>query len=844
MDQRNPKDILPQTETGDRLWVRYAREGILVLDRERHLLDANARASELLECDLAKWMGHFIADLPLPASWIGCEAGLRSVLPLVDSNRNDIPPSSSKCIQRNGLPPIDLEFRSDANALDQSLNWIIHLREPTHPTQTQTSENFRFHQFIVEEAGRLAKLGGWYFDVATGKGFWTDEVARIHDRDPAFPIDREQGLNFYVGESRERIEHALKQATEHGLPWDLELEIISAKGVRKWIRTMGQPIREGDRVVRVIGSFQDVTQQKKNEHDRLILATRLHAAMESMTDAIFISDAFGTPIELNDALVTFYQFNNKTDCLQAMTHLEDVVEYYSPMGELVPRQRHPLYRALRGESGDNLELEVRRKDTGSRWTGQFAFSPIFSLTNQIIGAVVVARDITVLKQNAMDLQASEQRFSRSFHSSPASQAIFTWPEGRVVDANDSFCKMLGYSRSELIGHPFTHFEFAMDDAVRQQLRSRLQTEHAIRNMEVDIRTRDGFDRTLLISIEPFDFKDCSQFILVALDVTDRKLALTTMQKNEEKVRYLLSFAPVSMAMVGNDGSVHFVNQFFHKSFGWNNEDIHSIDEWWEVAYPNADYRAQVMASWSRDIEASLQQGGVIDAREYKVTCKNGEVKTVEISGLVTEDGILATFMDLTEHRRAEESRQRLQEQLFQSQKMESVGRLAGGVAHDFNNILTVQLCYCELLMQSLQENDPIAEGLTQIKLSANRAAALTHQLLAFSRKQALHPKVIDLNLLVIQIEHMLRRLIGEDIDLVTQLSPMPAMVKADPSQMEQVIMNLAVNARDAMPHGGRLSIRIHHVQNSSDDLKPSEIPNGRFVVLTTRTTALEWMPTP
>jgi two-component system cell cycle sensor histidine kinase/response regulator CckA len=153
----------------------------------------------------------------------------------------------------------------------------------------------------------------------------------------------------------------------------------------------------------------------------------------------------------------------------------------------------------------------------------------------------------------------------------------------------------------------------------------------------------------------------------------------------------------------------------------------------------------------------------------------------------------------------------LKNQFLQAQKMEAVGRLAGGVAHDFNNMLTAIMGYCEIVMMSFRETDPIFLHLEGIRKSAERAANLTRQLLAFSRKQVLQLRVLNLNHVVADLEKMLLRLIGEDIDLVINLDPALKTVKADPGQIEQILMNLVINARDAMPRGGRLSIQTANV---------------------------------
>jgi nitrogen-specific signal transduction histidine kinase/CheY-like chemotaxis protein len=187
--------------------------------------------------------------------------------------------------------------------------------------------------------------------------------------------------------------------------------------------------------------------------------------------------------------------------------------------------------------------------------------------------------------------------------------------------------------------------------------------------------------------------------------------------------------------------------------------------------------------------------------------------------------MLVSIMDITE-------RKRLEEQLRQSQKMEAIGRLAGGVAHDFNNLLTSMLGHTALALETLPADDPARSDIQMVQRSAERAADLTFQLLAFARRQLIEPKLLNLNELILNIHKMLRRLIGENIELVILPAPELGWIKADPGQLEQVLLNLSLNARDAMPNGGKLVIETANIRlNQAQFWEHSEISPGEYVVL-------------
>ncbi|EDY18155.1 multi-sensor hybrid histidine kinase [Chthoniobacter flavus Ellin428] len=244
------------------------------------------------------------------------------------------------------------------------------------------------------------------------------------------------------------------------------------------------------------------------------------------------------------------------------------------------------------------------------------------------------------------------------------------------------------------------------------------------------------------------------------------------------------------------------------------------------------------AVWARSIMEEAMRNLKPFECEHRVVTPGGIERVIHSRGEIVADArgrairMIGTAQDITAAKRAAEALRQSDEKLRQSQKMEAVGRLAGGVAHDFNNLLTVITGYSDLLLRELSEANPLREDAEQIQHAAARAAALTRQLLAFSRKQVLQPRVLELNGVVANMGAMLRRLIGEDIELRTSFDSLLGQVKADQGQIEQVILNLAVNARDAMLHGGKLTIQTANVYLDQKSVaRNRELEVGEYVML-------------
>jgi PAS domain S-box-containing protein len=314
----------------------------------------------------------------------------------------------------------------------------------------------------------------------------------------------------------------------------------------------------------------------------------------------------------------------------------------------------------------------------------------------------------------------------------------------------------------------------------------------------------------------------------AQDVTERSRIEQELRQSEERYRDLVENAHDIIYSHDLAGNYTSMNKAGQSITGYTRDEALALNLINTVA-PDFIEKA-------KDMTRRKLAGEDITAYEMVILAKDGHRVAVEANTkLIFHDGlpvgVQGIARDVTERKRMEEALRASEDQLRQSQKLEAIGQLAGGVAHDFNNLLTVIGGYSSILLGKLPPESPYRGSIEEIKKAGDRASSLTRQLLAFSRKQILQPKVLDLNLVVSDLEKMVRRLIGEDIDLLTVTYPVLGKVKADPGQIEQVLLNLIVNARDAMPKGGKLTIETRNVVISEDYAQRHATAAGRYVML-------------
>ncbi len=567
-------------------------------------------------------------------------------------------------------------------------------------------------------------------------------------------------------------------------------------------------------------------------------------------------------------------------------------------------------------------------------------------------------------------------------------------DGRFKKVNPAVEKTVGFTAAGMLDKTPVGFVHPDDLAAAEAALKKVLAGESRVSIEARCRCKDGSYKWLRLH----GALDTEKKLIhvAASDITANKTTAAALRESADTLRKIMGLAPMSMAIVGMDGTIEYINRKAVQTFGYLHENIPTMDRWWEQAYPDEAYRKDVIARYMGHVYEAIKKNGEVDGDEYVVTCKDGKKKTCFIYGAIVagkvfvmfdditrrsdaekllresesryrslvettrtgyviinkegrvldanteyvrltgrpdlkevlgrnvlewtapydkeknaaavaqcaKDGYILDFdvdytapsgkilpvevnatviqkggvpqimtlcrdisrrrrneadikelnqsleqrvaertlaltaanaelkAEITQRLKAEQARNQMQEQLFQSQKLEAVGRLAGGIAHDFNNILGSISGYAEFLLDAAPQGAPSRGDLAEIMLETEKGSALTHQLLAFSAKQEFRLEVVDINKVAADHERMLGRIVGANMRLETRLAADLRRVKADPSQLSQVIMNLVINARDAMPDGGLIIMETRNAELGADGNKISLCPPpGRYVEL-------------
>ena len=415
----------------------------------------------------------------------------------------------------------------------------------------------------------------------------------------------------------------------------------------------------------------------------------------------------------------------------------------------------------------------------------------------------------------------EEQYRLLFDRNPVPMWVYDETSLRFLAVNTSAVEHYGYSVAEFLAMGIEDIRTPEDaEILRQNERHPDKLSPGWRH-----RRKNGSLIDVDIVTHSVIFEGQRARIVLALDVTARKLAEVALSKSNALLRAVVDDSPLGIVLLAPDLTITKWNRAAALQFGWSADD--AVGQSVHTIIPE-EKRPELLTLLAR-----LHAGEVITNHETQRVRIDGTLRDVLVSQGALHDadgaitGYVGIYSDVTENKR-------LETQLRQAQKMEAVGQLAGGVAHDFNNLLTVIISYSQMLAAEMDESSTALGDVREIRRAAERAALLTKQLLAFSRQQVLKPHILDLNQVIGDLEQMLRRLLREDIDIVLSLDPALGSVAADPGQIEQIVMNLVVNARDAMQNGGSLSIETANVNfEASYQLRANEAPieAGPYVMI-------------
>ena len=481
---------------------------------------------------------------------------------------------------------------------------------------------------------------------------------------------------------------------------------------------------------------------------------------------------------------------------------------------VVARMRGEEQR-LQNERSAKL-LTVTRQARVAAWAGI-----LLALAAVSVAGAMISRALRQRQRAEAALAASESHYRTVLNN--VTDAVFvTDTVGRYLDVNPQGCELTGYSRAELLR--LTAADTYLPEE-RRLVAERIAAITAGRVLSYDRRMLRKDGSVILIEVTAVLLPD-GRILTTFRDLSEQRKVENQIRESEQRFRELAeNVREVFFSMDPATGRAQYVSPSYEELFGHSREHAYATPHaWTEGIHP--DDRDQTFAADRLAAESGVQADAV-----YRIVRPDGSTRWVRgrSSPVRNANGeiirVVGIAEDITDLKRTES-------QSLQSAKMEAVGRLAGGIAHDFNNLLTVIMSYGQLQIEEHASDDPRRPDLDQIVSAARRAADLTKQLLAFSRRQVLQPQVLDLSDLVMNLSRMLERVIGEDIDLKSNLTSRIGCVRADSGGIEQIIMNLVVNARDAMPSGGTVTIETANVEMSGADVGAQDpIAPGPYVLL-------------
>ena len=714
---------------------------------------------------------------------------------------------------------VPIEYQGEPGAL-------VFARDITE--RLRAEEKLRQSEAHLATALDMARASYWEYDVASDTFTFNDHFYRIFKTTAAAVggyqmSSKEYAKRFCHPDDIPVVAREIEASNATQDPMYsrlLEHRILYGDGSVGYITVQFFVVKDAQgRTVKTYGVNQDITERKRAE-EALREANAYHRRLiEASLDPLVTIGPDGRITDANAATETITG-RGRQDLIGT-----DFADYF-----LEPERARDGYRIVLAE-GLVRDYPLTIRHVSGRTTDVLYNASIYlNAAGQVQGVFAAAHDMTERNKADQALHESEEKFAAAFHASPNLIAITRLADGSIVDVNESYSRLLGYSREESLARTTSALSIWAHPADRDIFVARLRESGQVTDFETTLRRKDGSEIAVLDSAQIISLRGELYILSVAYDISERKKAEAALRESEARFRTLVDGAPEGI-FVQADGRFLFLNPAMVRLLGAARaEDLLGTDILARIA-------PEFHKTIRERIRSQRETGTVAPPMEQAYLRLDGTRVPVETTAMPVRFGSrnahLVFVRDISERQRTETEKQNLQAQLAQAQKMDSVGRLAGGVAHDFNNMLGVILGHAEMALEDTPPQHPLFTSLQEIRKAAIRSGDLTRQLLAFARKQTIAPRVLDLNTTVAGMLNMLRRLLGENIELAWHPGRAPLVIQMDPSQIDQVLANLCVNARDAIAGTGRITIATERVSCDANFCvnHPGGLP-GDFVRLT------------
>jgi len=695
------------------------------------------------------------------------------------------------------------------------------------------TEQWRAEEALRREKERLANViegtgvGTWEWNIQTGETVFDDRWASM----VGYTVSELQPGTVETWESLvhpQDLPMANEELRRH-LSGEQDAYVVEYRmrhkdGREVWVLDRGKVIErtEEGMPLRMFGTHTDITSRKEAEGEKQLLAK----LVEHARNEIYV---------FSEKTLSFTRVSR--GALENLGYSQEEMRNLTPM-DVKPDYGETEFRALleplvSGER-DSLQFETchRRKD-GSSYPVETHLS--HHPDDHLFLAVTM--DVTERKRAEAELMKREEHQRSLLTSAP--MAIFTLdPAGKVLSWNPAAEVIFGWTAGEAVGRRLPVVPGPTQEEFDALLAGVVKGE-IIRQEELTRVRKDGSDVLVSLSAAPIRSAEgeVEAVMSVLMDVSEQREAERALLEERLLLRRVMETSPVGIVLLDPDGAVLFLNRFAEETLGLSLEEAEGrrYDELgWTISTPEVgsqDVGGRVVAR-------VLESGSPVSDVLIAIESEEGDRVMVSVSAAAVRDprgenrGMVAIFEDVTQRVADQERRRQVEEEFLQAQKLEAVARLAGGVAHDFNNMLAVIMSAAEMAIPQADPQSTLYQDLMHIHEAAQRSAGLTRQLLAFSRKQIRRPRALDLNEIITGQEKMLRRLIGEDLSIHLDLGKDLWLVNMDPSQVDQILANLMVNARDAIPGVGTVTVKTKNVDMEALPRGESRpLREGRFVAL-------------